>query len=143
MKPRKIAKCNSLARKELRSKETLPFAIFVLLRALPAKYDVLAIAALQKVAQTREKLRFVLAKGVGVGSKIQSLDGGRVGKIAAFTPLALAPTGFCTKQPLHRPAFTPTSLYTMSELRPRTTEAASGRRRNMLEDVKHFDENES
>ena len=65
---------------------------------------------------------------------------------SAFTPLAFAPTSFCTKQLLHRPAFTPTSLHheRITPQGPRTCIwAPKVGRRNMLKDVKHFEENES
>ena len=120
---RKITKCNSLARKEVRSKEKMGFVILAVPRSGPrAWYEDLVVAALQ-VAKTRDVMCY-LAKGVT--SIIPSFGGSCVAKIAAFTPLAFAPTSFCT---------TVTSFYTdklshqlactMSELRSKVP-AASG-----------------
>ena len=120
---RKITKCNSLARKEVRSKEKMGFVIFAVPRSGPrAWYEDLVVAALQ-VAKTRDVMCY-LAKGAT--SIIPSFGGSCVAKIAAFTPLAFAPTSFCTTvtsfytdQLSHQPACT------MSELRSKVP-AASG-----------------
>jgi hypothetical protein len=101
------------------------FVIFAVPRSGPrAWYEDLVVAALQ-VAKTRDVMCY-LAKGAT--SIIPSFGGSCVAKIAAFTPLAFAPTSFCTTvtsfyfytdQLSHQPACT------MSELRSKVP-AASG-----------------
>ena len=69
------------------------FVIFAVPRSGPrAWYEDLVVAALQ-VAKTLDVMCY-LAKGAT--SIIPSFGGSCVAKIAAFTPLAFAPTSFCT-----------------------------------------------